>query len=85
MLVVKYTLKLRLISFIKEYVDYPNSSRRGMSYYNDLLDWYGGLPCEFAKYEHLVSFVEALGFKHVRGIEASSLGCHELVFQRVSP
>jgi len=37
---------------------------------------------EFAKYEFLVDYIENKGFKLVKGNEASSLGCHELVFSK---
>ena len=57
-------------------------TKRGMTAMHDLIDWMGGFPYEFTKYELLVSYVESRGFKLVNGLAAHSLGCHELVFQR---
>ena len=53
---------------------------RGMDLLTDLVDWYGGFPYEFAKYDTLVEYIENKGFQLVRGREANNADNHELVF-----
>jgi 2-polyprenyl-3-methyl-5-hydroxy-6-metoxy-1,4-benzoquinol methylase len=79
---IKYTIKLQPMKFIKPNINYKES--RGMSILSDMIDWYGGFPYEFLTYEHLVSYVEGKGFKLVNSEQASSLGCHQVVFKNVS-
>jgi len=54
-----------------------------MNLFNDLIDWYGGFPYEFADYENLVDYVENKGFRLVKGKREFSLGCHEVVFIKI--
>ena len=51
---------------------------------HDMLDWMGGFPYEFADYDVLESYMRARGFEFVRGARATSGGCHEMVFARVT-
>lgn len=78
--ILKYTLKLRPMTAIRPLLNYQQ--RRGMSVMHDLIDWMGGFPFEFARYEVLMSHMQARGFAFVRGKQAASLGCHEMVFER---
>lgn len=78
--ILKYTLKLKPMVAIRPLIDYRKN--RGMNFSHDLIDWIGGFPFEFATYEALVHHLEAEGFEHVRGIRATSLGCHEIVFRK---
>ena len=57
---------------------------RGMDLLTDLVDWYGGFPYEFAKYDTLVEYIENKGFRLVNGREAKNADNHELVFVRES-
>ena len=57
---------------------------RGMDLLTDLVDWYGGFPYEFAKYDTLVEYVENKGFRLVKGREAKNADNHELVFVKDS-
>lgn len=77
---IKYIIKLKPMVIIKPLFNYKQS--RGMSLLTDMIDWYGGFPYEFAKYEYLIDYIENKGFKLVKGKEALSLGCHELVFSK---
>jgi SAM-dependent methyltransferase len=77
--IVKYTLRLQPMKAIRPLLDYR--ARRGMSLTHDMIDWIGGFPFEFASYSLLVAYMESRGFSLVKGVEASSLGCHELVFE----
>ena len=57
---------------------------RGMDLLTDLVDWYGGFPYEFAKYDTLVEYIENKGFRLVKGREAKNADNHELVFVKVA-
>jgi SAM-dependent methyltransferase len=59
------------------------SSRRGMSPWNDVVDWVGGYPFEVASPEAVVEFMEKLGFilKSSRVIQ-KGLGCNEFLFDK---
>jgi len=57
---------------------------RGMSAKYDMVDWIGGFPFEFATFDTLVSYFAGRGFTVRNSRRCSSLGCHELVFQRIS-
>ena len=81
LMLLKYTVMLRPMVILGPIFDYKQS--RGMSMLSDIVDWYGGFPYEFSTYEYLVDYIESKGFKLQKGKEASSLGCHELVFKRI--
>jgi 2-polyprenyl-6-hydroxyphenyl methylase/3-demethylubiquinone-9 3-methyltransferase len=61
-------------------------SARGMSYWNDAVDWVGGFPYEYASVAEIVSFVEALGLakRDVVEIHPDGWGVNEFVFERRS-
>lgn len=80
--IIKYTLKLQPMRAIRPLLQYRQ--RRGMSVHRDMVDWMGGFPYEFAAYETLQSYMQARGFELARGVRATSLGCHEMVFKRVA-
>lgn len=50
------------ISTVRDY----GSRWRGMSFWRDVEDWLGGLPCEFAEEPEVRAFVEARGFEVAR-------------------
>lgn len=76
--IMRYTLKLKPMTAIRPLLEYKK--RRGMSVLHDMIDWVGGFPYEFARFEVLSTFVEVRGFELVRGTRATSQGCHQLVF-----
>lgn len=80
LLLVKYAVKLKPMLILGPIINYKND--RGMSMLSDMVDWYGGFPFEFAKFDHLVRYVESKGFRLVNSKRAASLGCHELVFKK---
>lgn len=82
LVVIKYTLKLRPMDAIRPLLNYKDA--RGMSILSDTVDWFGGFPFEFAKYEHLVRYIEAKGYTLKNSVRANSLDCHELVFVKNS-
>jgi SAM-dependent methyltransferase len=79
--VLRYTLRLRPMDAIRPLLHYKK--RRGMSPVHDLIDWMGGFPYEFASFAALEEYLALRGFHLVRGIPAPSLGCHEMVFEKV--
>lgn len=60
--------RLRTVTFSQHrnpftYVrDYPKHSR-GMSFWRDVVDWLGGLPCEFASEDEVQQFAARHGFR----------------------
>lgn len=79
--ILKYTMKLRPMTAIRPVLGYKK--RRGMSMTHDLIDWIGGFPYEFASYQGLNDHLAARRFSLIRGTAAMSLGCHEMIFERV--
>ena len=80
--ILKYTLKLKPMTAICPLINYKKN--RGMSVMHDLIDWIGGFPYEFAGYQLLEDYLNVRGFVLVRGIEATSLGCHQMVFEKLT-
>jgi 2-polyprenyl-6-hydroxyphenyl methylase/3-demethylubiquinone-9 3-methyltransferase len=78
--VIKYTLKLKPMAAITAIIQHEK--QRGMSVRRDLVDWIGGFPFEFARYEVLLHYMHSRGWELVQGKRAISLGCHEMVFRR---
>lgn len=52
-----------------------------MSVSHDLVDWMGGFPYEYARYDVMESYMSARGFRLVRGKRAKSSGLHEMVYR----
>jgi 2-polyprenyl-3-methyl-5-hydroxy-6-metoxy-1,4-benzoquinol methylase len=67
------------LKFITEY----GKNNRGMSAYNDLIDWVGGYPFEVAKPEEVFDFFSKKNFR-LKRIKtcAGGLGCNEYVFKK---
>jgi 2-polyprenyl-6-hydroxyphenyl methylase/3-demethylubiquinone-9 3-methyltransferase len=62
---------------------YAARSKRGMSYWHDLIDWIGGYPFEVATPEAIFDFCAARGFEMVKlKTCGGGLGCNEFVFRR---
>lgn len=78
--ILKHTLKLRPMTAIRPLLSYK--PRRGMSVKHDILDWIGGYPFEYVKYDHLVAFLEVRGFMCTHGVPNHGIGCHEVVAVR---
>jgi len=61
----------------------PNSQERGMDFYYDIIDWLGGYPYEYASRDEMVTFVENLGFRHLKTNPAKvPTGCNEFIYIR---
>jgi 2-polyprenyl-3-methyl-5-hydroxy-6-metoxy-1,4-benzoquinol methylase len=63
----------------------PLSKERGMNYYNDIVDWVGGYPYEYATPAEVTQFFEQRGFKLKKLVKTKGFtGCNEFVFERVT-
>lgn len=81
LLLIKYSVMLKPMILIDTMIHYEK--KRGMSFWSDVVDWYGGFPYEFADYDSLVDYIENKGFKLQRGRRiARGHGCHELIFTK---
>ena len=59
------------------------NERRGMNFFNDVKDWIGGYPYEYASPEEIEIFLNNLGFRLVRKYTVGfKLGCNEFLFQK---
>ena len=56
--------------------------KRGMSIYNDWVDWLGGYPFEVAKPEEIFQFIKQAGFVLQKMTTTNWQGCNEFVFQK---
>lgn len=70
---------LRLRNPVREIHAYKR--RRGMNWWHDKIDWFGGYPYEFASAGEIFTFChDQLGMQLERMRSAHSLGCHEFLF-----
>jgi 2-polyprenyl-3-methyl-5-hydroxy-6-metoxy-1,4-benzoquinol methylase len=61
------------------------SKERGMSPWNDMVDWVGGYPFEVAKPEEVFDFVLQRGFSLEKlKTCGGGLGCNEFLFRKIS-
>lgn len=77
---VKDCLHLRPFKSIREY----GKNQRGMSFWQDLVDWVGGYPREVARPEQVFDFYRQRGFVLTRlRTCGGSIGCNEFVFHKI--
>ena len=77
---VKDTLHLQPLKSILNY----GKGLRGMSFWQDVIDWVGGYPFEVATPEQIFDFYRERGFELTRlRTCGGSLGCNEFVFRKV--
>lgn len=81
LVVIKYTLKLKPMVGIAPILS--DDRPRGMSAKYDRVDWIGGFPYEFATVETLTDYFVARGFRPLKIVRNTTLGCHELALQRI--
>ncbi|MFZ1787745.1 MAG: class I SAM-dependent methyltransferase [Saprospiraceae bacterium] len=79
--ILKYTIMLKPMVAIKPLLNYQKD--RGMSYFHDIIDWYGGFPFEYASVGELNSFFKNHGFEAIKIEQALSLGCNEILYQKI--
>ena len=76
---VKDSLRGKPFKSIRDY----SKNQRGMSFWQDLVDWVGGYPFEVATPGKIFDFYRERGFQLARlQTCGGSLGCNEFVFQR---
>jgi SAM-dependent methyltransferase len=76
---VKDSLRLQPFKSIRDY----EKNQRGMSFWQDLVDWVGGYPFEVATPEQIFDFYRERGFRLTRlRTCGGSPGCNEFVFQK---
>jgi SAM-dependent methyltransferase len=80
--IVKYSIKLKPMVAIAPLLS--DRRERGMSARHDAIDWIGGFPYEFAKFDILVNYLEARGFELAKYRRYDSQGCNEFVARRAS-
>jgi 2-polyprenyl-6-hydroxyphenyl methylase/3-demethylubiquinone-9 3-methyltransferase len=74
------------IQWIRKLRHYEKTSRRGMNWWYDQIDWIGGLPYERASVEQVVDAFTNDGFALTGLVDWSNgYGCNEFVFQRQGP
>jgi 2-polyprenyl-6-hydroxyphenyl methylase/3-demethylubiquinone-9 3-methyltransferase len=79
--IVKDSLRLKPFKSICDY----GKNQRGMSFWQDLVDWVGGYPREVASPEKIFDFYRQKGFSLSRlRTCGGSMGCNEFVFKRAS-
>jgi 2-polyprenyl-6-hydroxyphenyl methylase/3-demethylubiquinone-9 3-methyltransferase len=77
---VKDSLRGKPLQSIRDY----GNNQRGMSFWQDLVDWVGGYPFEVATPEKIFDFYRERGFVLTRlRTCGGSLGCNEFVFQKI--
>jgi len=67
------------IQYIRNY----GEESRGMSFWRDVEDWLGGLPCEFASAEDVEAFAKARGFVMEEAVIAPAGANNEYRLRRV--
>jgi 2-polyprenyl-3-methyl-5-hydroxy-6-metoxy-1,4-benzoquinol methylase len=80
LVLAKYFIKLKPMTAIAPLLS--DRRERGMSARFDAIDWIGGYPYEFARYDVLASYLNARGFCLTKSRRDASHGCNELVAQR---
>jgi 2-polyprenyl-3-methyl-5-hydroxy-6-metoxy-1,4-benzoquinol methylase len=78
---LKYTIMLKPGIAIEALKNYKKG--RGMNMINDMIDWIGGFPYEYATVKELDDFFKKRGFELIKVKEASSLGCHQIIFKKI--
>lgn len=73
-------LKGDIGGYFRAWKDYRNN--RGMNRWNDMIDWVGGYPYEYASADEIFEFYRARGFE-LRKLTTKGvgLGCNEFVFE----
>lgn len=73
----------RISEYFRNIANYDQYSRRGMSYWHDLVDWIGGYPFEVAKPEDIFTYCRDRGFRLVEiRTCGGGLGCNEFVLEK---
>jgi hypothetical protein len=75
----------RLLMRRKNPMRYVQSrQRRGMSYFRNVEDWFGGLPYEYATPQAVIRHVGRKGFELAQLKTTPSHGCNEFLFRKLT-
>lgn len=77
-----YRIKKTILLFGKKGQSIKN--KRGMSAWNDLVDWVGGYPFEYATADEIISFYLAQGFSLIKleAHEKKDADCNQFLFMK---
>ena len=77
------TLKGNPTEWITRKLNYATQTKRGMSYFHDMIDWIGGYPFEVASTDAIVDFYRTYGLEPetIRSVKAGGQGCNEFVLR----
>jgi 2-polyprenyl-3-methyl-5-hydroxy-6-metoxy-1,4-benzoquinol methylase len=76
-------LRGRFVDHVRKRLPSAMYSRRGMSYWRDMVDWMGGYPFEVAKPEEVFRFMRDRGFRMTEMTTCGGgHGCNQFVFVR---
>lgn len=70
-------------SELSKYLDKKTKRPRGMNADVDIMDWVGGYPFEYIKFNLLKKYFISKGFKVIKSRECKGSGNHEIVFKRI--
>lgn len=83
-LIIYLILLLKVVVALLLRCEDPRKRKRGMRFYNDIVDWVGGYPYEYASKSEVVEFFENQGFKLVKFNNTKGwTGCNEFIFEKV--
>jgi 2-polyprenyl-3-methyl-5-hydroxy-6-metoxy-1,4-benzoquinol methylase len=80
LVIIKYSIKLKPLVAIAPLLS--DRRDRGMSARYDAVDWIGGFPFEFCRFELLEDYLNTRGFCLTNQRRDGSQGCNELVAER---
>lgn len=70
------------ICMLKNPFNVSKTSRRGMSFHTNVLDWLGGYPYEYATIDELIRYFSERGLYCLHTESAKTLACHQILFKR---
>jgi len=83
-LIIYLIFSLKIVVALLTSREDPRKRKRGMRFYNDIVDWVGGYPYEYASRSEVVGFFESRGFRLTKFNKAKGwTGCNEFVFEKV--
>jgi 2-polyprenyl-6-hydroxyphenyl methylase/3-demethylubiquinone-9 3-methyltransferase len=80
--IVRSVIALKPGQYIRSWTQYDR--RRGMSRWNDIVDWVGGYPYEVSTPDEVFDFYRAKGFTLTKlNCGRVGLGCNQFVFEKI--
>lgn len=83
-LIIYFFFSLKVVVALLKSRGRSRKRKRGMRFYNDIVDWVGGYPYEYASKSEVVDFFESRGFRLTKFNKTKGwTGCNEFVFEKV--